>query len=150
MLWSPNPAASKDIPCTVALQFIRRSDVLHLIVTMRSSDVWLGLPYDFYVFSQLLNCMAGELGCEQGWVQFQLGSSHLYERQFGQAEELLHRHEQGRAAISNQLPGFPPTWLYDVFRNPRSTTRIEGWATWGRFANALSDKKEQALGHLEA
>lgn len=78
-IWTPNPEPSLDIPCTLSLQFLRREDKLNLIVTMRSSDIWLGLPYDMFSFSQMQNAIAGELQLARGWIQFNLGSSHLYE-----------------------------------------------------------------------
>jgi thymidylate synthase len=78
-IFSPCPVPSKDIPCTLSLQFLIRENKLNLIVTMRSSDVWLGLPYDMFSFSQMQNALAGELKIERGWIQFNLGSSHLYQ-----------------------------------------------------------------------
>ncbi len=41
-LWRPNPPDTKDVPCTVAIQFMVRDGKLHGIFTMRSSDAWLG------------------------------------------------------------------------------------------------------------
>ena len=37
-----NYGNSKDIPCTVALQFLNRNGALHCICTMRSNDLILG------------------------------------------------------------------------------------------------------------
>lgn len=90
-LWRPNDlgaadnAKHSDIPCTLSLQFLTRDRELNLIVTMRSNDVWLGLPYDGWCFSQLLKIMAAALGVQPGWVQHQAGSMHLYERNFNAA-----------------------------------------------------------------
>jgi thymidylate synthase len=78
-IWTPNPASSKDIPCTLNLQFLYRDARLNCIVTMRSSDVWLGLPYDIFNFSMLTNSLAGELKVQPGWLQLNLGSSHWYQ-----------------------------------------------------------------------
>ena len=52
-IWQPNPTPSKDLPCTVALTFQIREDRLQLVAYMRSSDVWLGLPYDIFSFAML-------------------------------------------------------------------------------------------------
>lgn len=78
-IWRPNPPSTKDVPCTVAMQYLIRDGELHTIVTMRSSDAWLGLPYDIFNFARLGSIVAGELGIEQGSLQLQLGSLHLYE-----------------------------------------------------------------------
>ena len=54
-IWRENPRSSKDIPCTLSLQFFLReaSDQLwlHTIATMRSNDAWLGVPYDTFNFN---------------------------------------------------------------------------------------------------
>lgn len=79
-IWTPSPSPSKDIPCTIALQFLIRDNHLHLIATMRSSDVWLGLPYDFFAFTMLCNYVAAHFPeVELGSCTMQLGSSHLYD-----------------------------------------------------------------------
>lgn len=52
-IWRENPTPSKDIPCTVALQFFIRDNKLHCNATMRSSDAWLGWVYDTFNFSML-------------------------------------------------------------------------------------------------
>ena len=46
-IWRENPRATKDVPCTLSLQWLVRGDnSLHCLATMRSSDAWLGWPYD--------------------------------------------------------------------------------------------------------
>lgn len=78
-IWTPNPASSKDIPCTLNFQFLYRDERLNCIATMRSSDVWLGLPYDIFNFSMLTNTLANEMKLKPGWLQMNLGSSHWYQ-----------------------------------------------------------------------
>lgn len=89
-IWKPNPAPSKDIPCTVALQFLVRHNILHLNVFMRSSDVWLGLPYDIFSFSMMAIFVAIELGVKDlGRMTLLLGSSHLYETDWSNAQDVI-------------------------------------------------------------
>jgi thymidylate synthase len=56
-VWRPNPRTSKDIPCTLSIQWMIREEhgqlLLHCFDTMRSSDAWLGWPYDVFNFSML-------------------------------------------------------------------------------------------------
>lgn len=56
-IWRPNPRPSKDLPCTLTIQWMIRKEgedyVLHCFDTMRSSDAWLGWPYDVFTFSML-------------------------------------------------------------------------------------------------
>lgn len=69
---------TKDLNCTIALQFLIRDNKLHLITTMRSNDVWLGLPYDLFNFTCMQIQMAMELGVEIGYYYHNAGSLHLY------------------------------------------------------------------------
>jgi thymidylate synthase len=151
-IWTPNPSPSKDIPCTISLQFLVREDKLNLIVTMRSSDVWLGIPYDVYTFSQLGNSIAGILNLEPGFIQMQLGSSHLYEENLAKAEELLEdRWDRYEGIRSPLLPGFPTELLGKVLQDPKvtaeSTWKPEPYGVstqvsvllspWGKYAQVL-------------
>lgn len=82
-IWKRYPKPSKDIPCTVALQFLVRDGLIHCIVTMRSSDIGMGLPYDMLTFV----CMAAEIGSklkepvELGDCYITAGSRHVYSDQ---------------------------------------------------------------------
>jgi thymidylate synthase len=87
-IWRENPRSSKDIPCTVAMQFFLRLRgdelYLHCITTMRSNDVWLGLPYDSFNFSAIsfvIACHLNNLGiqCKLGKLYINAGSRHLYD-----------------------------------------------------------------------
>jgi thymidylate synthase len=46
--------------------------------TMRSNDVWLGLPYDLFTATILQELMAGWLGVELGTYHHHVDSLHLY------------------------------------------------------------------------
>lgn len=71
---------SKDVNCTVCLQFFIRNDKLHLTVYMRSNDLWMGFPYDVFQFTAMQVLMSMELGVEIGTYTHIAGSLHLYER----------------------------------------------------------------------
>ncbi len=53
MIFEPSPSPSKDVPCTLALTFNVRGGQLNCHALMRSSDIWLGVPYDFFTFSMV-------------------------------------------------------------------------------------------------
>jgi len=80
---------SKDIPCTLSLQFLLRDGRLTLIVNMRSSDVYLGLPYDVQQFTFLQQLMAYWLGVEPGPYHHIAGSAHIYEKDLPAINEVL-------------------------------------------------------------
>ena len=79
----------KDLPCTMSLQFLIRDNALHLIATMRSNDAWLGTPYDIFAFTCLQRLIADALNVNYGTYTHQVGSMHLYEKNWKAAEESL-------------------------------------------------------------
>ena len=79
---------TKDLNCTISLQFFIRNNKLDLIVTMRSNDVWLGLPYDLFNFTCMQIQMAMELGIEVGTYYHNAGSLHMYYRDYKKLKEV--------------------------------------------------------------
>lgn len=71
---------TKDLPCTVCLQYLIRDGKLHATTYMRSNDIWLGFPYDVFSFTCLQIIMAFELGVGIGEYTHIAGSLHLYSR----------------------------------------------------------------------
>ncbi len=86
-LWTRKPTSSKDIACTVAMAWNVRDGSLNCHVFMRSSDAWLGLPYDMFNFTVMtikilceLNKFARNLTLGRQYMT--LVSSHLYEKDY--------------------------------------------------------------------
>jgi len=81
-LWDPwldNQPGRLDYPCTVALRLSLDVDGrLDLDVLMRSNDVWLGTPYDWFQFTQLQLAAANALSAEPGVYRHTAWSLHLY------------------------------------------------------------------------
>ena len=95
-IWTPSPGPSKDIPCTVAVDFKVRGGELNCHVFMRSSDQWMGLPYDLFNFSMLSHLVCGLVNTHEpqrelapGRLYLTAASSHLYETQWEAARELI-------------------------------------------------------------
>ena len=76
----PSNKHSKDINCTVCLQFFIRDNKLHLTTYMRSNDLWMGFPYDVFQFTNMQVLMSMELERPVGIYTHIAGSLHLYER----------------------------------------------------------------------
>lgn len=76
---------SKDVNCTVCLQFFIREGKLYLTTYMRSNDLWMGFPYDVFQFMNMQVLMSMELGLELGSYTHIAGSLHLYERDYRKA-----------------------------------------------------------------
>lgn len=72
-------STSKDLPCTLTLQFLLRGKQLHLVVNMRSNDMWLGMPYDIFAFTAIQRLIAEALNVDTGTYVHNVGSLHFYD-----------------------------------------------------------------------
>ncbi|MEV0898187.1 thymidylate synthase [Actinoplanes sp. NPDC049802] len=79
---------TRDVPCTLNYRFFVRRGRLDMHTTMRSNDVWLGLPYDLFTATLIQELMAGWLGVELGSYHHHVDSLHLYAQHDQQAAEL--------------------------------------------------------------
>lgn len=70
----------KDIPCTLSIVIGIYRSALEMSVTMRSNDVWLGLPYDVFQFRQLQRTLARVLEVDVGEYSHHAVSLHAYEK----------------------------------------------------------------------
>ena len=91
-IWREKPGVSKDIPCTINMQFLVRNKMLHAIVNMRSQDAVLGFSYDVFTFSMVANMvrllLANKGICVSlGLLHVNVGSFHVYEEHFDKASE---------------------------------------------------------------
>lgn len=86
-IWRERPASSKDIPCTVNMQFFIRHGLLNAVVNMRSQDAVLGFSYDVFTFSAvagLIRTLLFKKGAkvELGQLHVNVGNFHVYESHF--------------------------------------------------------------------
>ena len=119
----------KDVPCTLSLQFLREDDRLNLIVTMRSNDAWLGLPYDMFCFTMIQRLVAGALNLKCGFYTHQAGSMHLYERNATKAANCLRSWtSNGDHAPSGTIPTGPISMFEQLSRAVRAEyqSRVHG------------------------
>jgi thymidylate synthase len=85
---------TKDVPCTLSLQFFIRNNCLNLHAVMRSNDVMWGLTYDLFSFTLLQECMLHELqirgmkDLRLGQYHHTAGSLHIYENHFEMARKI--------------------------------------------------------------
>ncbi|MDI3240233.1 thymidylate synthase [Arthrobacter sp. AL08] len=109
---------TENAPCTLALQFVIREGKLLLMVSMRSNDVYLGLPHDLFAFTMLQELVARSLGIEPGSYFHSVGSFHLYEQNESAAGSYLAEGWQDEAA----MPVMP---LGDPWDDIRELLRLE-------------------------
>ena len=96
-----------DVPCTQAFQFLARGGKLHMRVAMRSSDVFLGIPYDWLMFSRLQQVVAADLNLEVGSYTHTAGSQHLYERNVEDAWSVIDGGTREPGVVPMPLLGVP-------------------------------------------
>lgn len=80
---------SLDIPCTLNLHFLIRDNKLHLIVNMRSNDIYLGLPYDIFAFTMIQEYVASMLNVELGSYYHHVSSLHYYTKDEKKIERII-------------------------------------------------------------
>lgn len=107
---------TKDVPCTLALQFFIRNNLLHCKVNMRSNDVVFGFCNDVFAFSLMQQMMLNELlasypDLKLGWYVHSVGSMHIYEDKFhllaSEPKKFTHEPEYIRLR---------PGWTLDALR----------------------------------
>lgn len=69
----------KNIPCPIGFTLSRFQNDLHMSVFIRSSDVFVGLPYDTMCYALTLDAIAASVGCAPGTLHITLAHPHLYE-----------------------------------------------------------------------
>lgn len=175
-IWTPAPASSKDVPCTLSAQYLVRLWVrdelqpvhkhewrLHTVMTMRSSDAWWGIPYDVFTFTMLANVLAGALShvtrrpIRLGSLILNMGSSHLYEPHWETARSIANA-PSGSSGVSPQLPSlidFPPMeGLTRALTNEPEVLDTDWWPwPWKRYIEAIRCKTSvealEILHHLD-
>ena len=94
-IWRESPPLTKDVPCTVSMFFSIRDNKINNHVFMRSSDAWLGVPYDVFNFSMVAHLVCALINqgrgveYEPGTLYLTMASSHLYQRNFEEALSCL-------------------------------------------------------------
>ncbi|MHA7836150.1 MAG: thymidylate synthase [bacterium] len=78
-------------PCHLLYQFNVQQDRLHCAMTMRSCDVFLGLPFNIASYALLTMMVAQVSDLEAGELVISLGDTHVYRNHFDQARLQLQR-----------------------------------------------------------
>lgn len=123
-IWRERPGPSKDIPCTVSMQFFVRDNELHMLVNMRSSDIWTGVPHDVFTFSMIAFGFLMELRrryCENeididltlGRLTLVAGSQHYYMRNHDSIKKILEQYKN-QTFYGNQYYMPLGMYLYDT------------------------------------
>lgn len=109
-LWQNEWLETAALPsCVWNTQWNLISGRLNLLVTSRSSDVPLGLPFNVVQYAVLCCLIARAIGATPGQLTFVTNDAHIYQNQVSGIEEQIRRYD---AAIkSGTLPEAPKLWL---------------------------------------
>jgi len=97
-------------PCHVMYQFYVSEGRLSCLMTQRSCDVFLGLPYNVASTAFLTSMIAQQCQLEAGEVVYSLGDAHLYLNHLEQARQQLEREPRGAPRLSFRRQ---PTSIFD-------------------------------------
>lgn len=82
---------------------------LNILVTSRSSDVPLGLPFNVVQYAVLCHLIAQSVGAKPGQFTFITNDAHIYENQISGIKEQIARYDE--AMEKGNLPPAPKLWL---------------------------------------
>lgn len=106
----------KEIPCTTTIQFHLRGRLLHMSVTLRSNDAYLGLPHDVFCFTMIQEMMARRLGLEIGQYYQYVGSMHVYQKHVDKMKEYIEEGVQRTIEMPPMPEGDPFTLIDKLLR----------------------------------
>lgn len=117
--WDPGEYEFQSLPaCHMDYRFIPFEDdkVMDLVMTMRSTDLYLGAPANIVNTAVFLHVMCRLTGYAPGTITVQMTNAHLYENSFENTRELLKRKHQEQPTLE----------LSDNIKQLQSVDEIEG------------------------
>ena len=85
-MWNPSDLSKMSLPpCHYSFQFIVSNDKIDIVVSMRSLDLFIGLPYDIAMYASLLSSFAKEFNLIAREVVINAGNAHVYEEHVKEA-----------------------------------------------------------------
>ncbi len=109
MSWDPGldlfDLPAKNVPCPLGFTLNVIDGKLNMMAPLRSSDVFVGLPYDVMTHSFLLAAFARKLQVNLGSVHFPLAHAHIYDSHFEMAEHSLRHKSQAVTCTAVPLWG---------------------------------------------
>jgi len=137
--WDPSAdglgaVGQRNVPCPASFTLGVTGGEVHSTLLLRSSDVFVGLPYDVMGHALLVDAVAASLDLTPGVLTFVLANAHLYEDHWKMAEECIRRAGEGF------MPAMPlPRWtVKQAAANPDTYVEVvTGFAaecTWPTYA----------------
>jgi|TARA_R110000782_G_scaffold38118_1_gene89765 thymidylate synthase len=87
-LWNPCDLNDQALPCCFTqFNFVRINNKLNMTMTFRSSDLFLGLPYDIIVGALFLTTISNKCNLKADTLGINLADAHIYENHLNQVKE---------------------------------------------------------------
>ena len=86
-MWNPTDLAKMNLPpCHYSFQFIVANNFVDIVVSMRSLDLFIGLPYDMALYASILSSFANEFKLIAREVIINAANAHIYKEHETSAE----------------------------------------------------------------
>ena len=143
-IYAPNDLTkdSKDIPCNTTIYLKIENNALNITVVNRSNDLFLGIPYNIFIFGVLQKYIANRLSLNIG-IQTQITDNlHIYEKDFKKVSEIINLNSifdikkieltfnwnysdliiNNTTALLNNLHDIDDTFLKEIMINSQKTS----------------------------
>ena len=118
---------------------------LNVLVTSRSTDTPLGLPYNVVQYAVLCHLIAQVVGAEPGQFTFITNDAHIYANQVDGIREQIERYD--KAVKDGTLPKAPKLWVnpkirdFAKFDNSRQLLdiKLEGYENLGKISMPVTE-----------
>jgi thymidylate synthase len=78
-MWNPNDINKMALPpCHYSFQFVVENNIVDIVVTMRSLDLFIGLPYDMVMYASILSSYANEFNLQANEIIINAANAHIY------------------------------------------------------------------------
>lgn len=140
-------ATSTHPPCIWALQFCVTGKKLNLTVTVRSNDVFLGMPIDIASHAALLSMIAHVSGYQAGEILWVINDAHIYEKHFDSIQQQIDKYNEVGCPPAPKLWINPKVKDFFKFDNTRelSDIRLENYEYNMRITAPVSTGGENGL-----
>lgn len=109
-LWNPVAISQGNIkPCYHSFQFVYVKNRLNIIVSQRSADMFIGLPYDICLFVLLLYLVCKKYRVIPGTVKINIGNAHIYTDHLDAVKQYINNEEHDLPYLinnQNEVIGF--------------------------------------------
>ena len=109
------PDQPKNIPCPLGFCLSVVDGSVHMSVFVRSSDVFVGLPYDTMAYALTLDAIANEVDLKTGTLTMTLAHPHIYEPHFDMATYCMQTRASWYSAEPVVVPGRS---ISEILSNP--------------------------------